>query len=90
MDCKLWCKLTPTVSEKFLINIVDISNLGLTVGHPNGTQALVTKIRDLKINDIITLYDVLVVPKYTMSLLYVHKLARDSKLFVGFYEHKCC
>ena len=32
------------VSAKFLINVVDISNLGLTVGHPNGTQALITKL----------------------------------------------
>nr|GEV35445.1 ribonuclease H-like domain-containing protein [Tanacetum cinerariifolium] len=54
-----------TVSIKLLINIVDISNLGLTVGHPSGTQALITKIGDLKINDLITLYDVLVVPYYT-------------------------
>ncbi|GJT38378.1 putative RNA-directed DNA polymerase [Tanacetum coccineum] len=62
---------------------------GLTVGHPNGTQALITKIGDLKINNNITLYDVLVVPEYTVSLLSVHKLARDSKLFVGFDEHNC-
>ncbi|GJV17884.1 hypothetical protein Tco_1363207 [Tanacetum coccineum] len=32
------------VSAKFLINVVDISNLCLTVGHLNGTQALITKI----------------------------------------------
>ncbi|GJZ74192.1 hypothetical protein Tco_0638338, partial [Tanacetum coccineum] len=72
-----------TVFAKFLINVVDISNLGLTVGHPNGTQALITKIGDLKINNDITLYDVLVVPEYTVSLLSVHKLSRDSKFFVG-------
>nr|GEU30503.1 hypothetical protein [Tanacetum cinerariifolium] len=54
-----------TVSTKFLINVVDISNLGLTVGHPTGTQALITKNGDLKINNDITLYDVLVVLKYT-------------------------
>ncbi|GKB13198.1 hypothetical protein Tco_0847121, partial [Tanacetum coccineum] len=54
-----------TVSTKFLVNVVDISNLGLTVGHTNGTQALITKIGDLKLNDNITLYDVLVVSKYT-------------------------
>ncbi|GJV18406.1 hypothetical protein Tco_1367426 [Tanacetum coccineum] len=77
------------VSAKFLINVVDISNLSLTVGHPNGTQALITKIGDLKINNDITLYDVLVVPEYTVSLLYVYKLARDSKLFVGFDESNC-
>ncbi|GKC08348.1 hypothetical protein Tco_0999958 [Tanacetum coccineum] len=26
-----------SVSAKFLVNVVDISNIGLTVGHPNGT-----------------------------------------------------
>ncbi|GKE27001.1 hypothetical protein Tco_1442385 [Tanacetum coccineum] len=30
-----------------------------------------------------------VVPEYTVNLLFVHKLAKDSKLFVGFDEHKC-
>ncbi|GKE91537.1 ribonuclease H-like domain-containing protein, partial [Tanacetum coccineum] len=44
------------VSAKFLINVVDISNLCLT---------------------------------YTVRLLYVHKLARDNKSFVGFDESKC-
>nr|GEW49385.1 ribonuclease H-like domain-containing protein [Tanacetum cinerariifolium] len=53
---------------------------GLTVGHPNGTQALITKIGNLKVNNDITLYDVLVVPEYTVSLLSMHKLAKDSKL----------
>ncbi|GJR68571.1 ribonuclease H-like domain-containing protein [Tanacetum coccineum] len=64
------------VSAKFLINVVDISNIGLIMGHPNVTRALITKIGDLKINNDITLYDVLVVPEYIVSLLYVHKLAR--------------
>ncbi|GJU41558.1 ribonuclease H-like domain-containing protein [Tanacetum coccineum] len=69
-----------TVSAKFLINVVAISNLGLIVGHPNGTQAYITKIGDLKLNNNITLYDVLVVPEYTVSLLSVHELSRDNKL----------
>nr|GEU94008.1 hypothetical protein [Tanacetum cinerariifolium] len=43
------------------VNVVDISNLGLTVGHPN---------------------------EYTVSLLSVHKLSRDNKLFVGFDERR--
>ncbi|GJZ85439.1 ribonuclease H-like domain-containing protein [Tanacetum coccineum] len=30
------------VSAKFLVNVVDISNLGLTVRHPNGIHALIT------------------------------------------------
>nr|GEY42599.1 ribonuclease H-like domain-containing protein [Tanacetum cinerariifolium] len=75
-----------TVFAKFLTNVVNISNLGLTVGHSNRTQSLISKIRDLKLNDNITLYDVLVVPEYTVSLLFVHKLLRDNKLFVGFNE----
>ncbi|GJS27107.1 ribonuclease H-like domain-containing protein, partial [Tanacetum coccineum] len=37
----------------------DVHSNGLTVGHPNGTQALITKIGDLKINNEVTLYDVL-------------------------------
>ena len=75
------------VSTTFLINVVNISNLGLIVGHPNGTQALRTKIRDLKINCDITLFDVLVVPEYIVSLLSVHKITRNSKLFVRFDEN---
>ncbi|GJU77809.1 ribonuclease H-like domain-containing protein [Tanacetum coccineum] len=78
-----------SVFAKFLVNVVDISNLGLTVGHPNGTQALITKIGDLKSNNNITLYDVLVVPEYTVNLLSVHKLSRDNKLFVDFDESNC-
>ncbi|GJX52327.1 ribonuclease H-like domain-containing protein [Tanacetum coccineum] len=78
-----------TVSVNFLINVVDISNLGLIVDHPNGTQALITKIGDLKINNNITLYDVLVVREYIVSLLSVYKLLRDNKLFVGFNESNC-
>nr|GEW09194.1 ribonuclease H-like domain-containing protein [Tanacetum cinerariifolium] len=69
-----------TVSAKKLINVVDISNLGLTVGHPNGTQALITKIGDLKITNDITLYDVLVVLEYTFSLHSIHKLSRDRRV----------
>ncbi|GKA00532.1 ribonuclease H-like domain-containing protein [Tanacetum coccineum] len=78
-----------TVSTNFFVNVVDISNLGLTASHPNGTQALITKIGDLKFNNNITLYDVLVVPEYIVSLLSVHKLSRDNKLFVDFNESNC-
>ncbi|GJW40776.1 hypothetical protein Tco_0066621 [Tanacetum coccineum] len=53
------------------------------------TKALITKINNLKINNDITLYDVLVVPGHTVSLLSVHKIDRDNKLFVGFDETKC-
>ncbi|GKE13279.1 ribonuclease H-like domain-containing protein, partial [Tanacetum coccineum] len=56
-------------SAKNLTNVVDVSNLGLTVGHPNGTQALITKIRDLKINNEVTLYDVSCGSPNTLSVL---------------------
>ncbi|GJW38483.1 ribonuclease H-like domain-containing protein [Tanacetum coccineum] len=70
-------------------NGVSTANANMLVGHPNGTQALITKIIDLKINIDITLYDVFVVPEYTVSLLSFHKLSRDSKLFVDFDESNC-
>ncbi|GJY45406.1 putative RNA-directed DNA polymerase [Tanacetum coccineum] len=45
-----------SASAKFLINVVDVSNLDLIVGHPNGTKATIVKIRDLKLNDYVTLF----------------------------------
>ncbi|GJV31628.1 ribonuclease H-like domain-containing protein [Tanacetum coccineum] len=71
------------VSAKILINVVDISNLGLTVGHPSGTQTLITKIGDLKLNNNITLYDVLVVPEYTD--LKANKTLGIGRQFNGLY-----
>ncbi|GJV36473.1 ribonuclease H-like domain-containing protein [Tanacetum coccineum] len=62
-------------------NRVSTSNANMT--------ALITKIGDLKINNDITLYNVLVVLKYTVSLLSVHKLSRDTKFFVGFDKSNC-
>ncbi|GKA65245.1 RNA-directed DNA polymerase, eukaryota, reverse transcriptase zinc-binding domain protein [Tanacetum coccineum] len=60
-------------------NGVSSANANMVVGHPNGTQALIIEIGDLKISNDITLYDVLVVPEYTISLLSVHMIARDSR-----------
>ncbi|GJZ59365.1 ribonuclease H-like domain-containing protein, partial [Tanacetum coccineum] len=31
-----------TYTDKFLVNVVNISNLGITVSHPNGTEAVIT------------------------------------------------
>lgn len=78
-----------TLSRKGLSNLVDVSDLNLIVGHPNGTNAKVMKIGNLKLSRNVTLFDVLVVPEYCVNLLSVHKLARDSKCFVGFDEFKC-
>ncbi|XP_071740396.1 uncharacterized protein [Rutidosis leptorrhynchoides] len=78
-----------TVFEVGLNKFVDISQLNLIVGHPNGTQAKVTKVGNLKLSNNVILYDVLVVPEYRVSLLSVHKLSKDSKLTVSFDENKC-
>ncbi|XP_071704702.1 uncharacterized protein [Rutidosis leptorrhynchoides] len=78
-----------TFSEKGLFNLVNISDLKLTVEHPNGTQALIKSIGNLKINNHITLFDVLVVPEYCASLISVYKLSRDNKISIRFDDKKC-
>ncbi|XP_071727720.1 uncharacterized protein [Rutidosis leptorrhynchoides] len=67
----------------------DVSDLNLTVSHPNGTKAKVSKIGNLRISNDIILKDVLVVPDYHVSLLSVHCLVRDNNLFVGFDNVAC-
>ncbi|GJT44814.1 hypothetical protein Tco_0953529 [Tanacetum coccineum] len=74
-------------------NSVDVqknsSELNITVGHPNGTTAKIRKVGNLKLTSNIVLFDVLVIPEYYVSLLFVNKLVRDSKLHVGFDEYEC-
>nr|GEW08988.1 ribonuclease H-like domain-containing protein [Tanacetum cinerariifolium] len=76
-------------SIKDMVNLVDVFDLKLTVGHPNGTLAKITHVGNLKLNNDVMLFDVLVIPEYTVSLLSVHKLIKDSKFSVGFNETKC-
>ncbi|GKD85966.1 ribonuclease H-like domain-containing protein, partial [Tanacetum coccineum] len=78
-----------TGSTSRMINVVDISDLKITVGHPNGTLAVISHVRNLKLANNVMLYDVLSVLGYCVSLLSVNKLIRDSKMFVGFDENKC-
>lgn len=78
-----------TVSTDGMFNVADISSLKITVGQPNGTLATISHIGNLKLTNNVVLYDVLVVPGYFVSLLFVNKLIRDSKMFVGFDEDKC-
>ncbi|GJT19643.1 ribonuclease H-like domain-containing protein [Tanacetum coccineum] len=77
-----------TWSTVGMLNVVDISNLKITEGHPNGTFAI-SHVGNLKLTSNVILYDVLVVLGYCVSLLYVNKLIKYSKLFVGFDEEKC-
>ncbi|GJW31158.1 hypothetical protein Tco_0051190 [Tanacetum coccineum] len=78
-----------TNSTKNMFNIVDVTELKLTVGHPNGTLAQITHVGSLRLNNDVVLFDVLVVPEYCVSLLSVHKLIKDNKLVVMFDECKC-
>nr|GFB70136.1 ribonuclease H-like domain-containing protein [Tanacetum cinerariifolium] len=61
----------------------------IKVSHPNGTKALITKVGNLILTNFLTLYDVLVVPEYSVTPVSVNKVARDNKFIVGFDESKC-
>ncbi|GKB09235.1 ribonuclease H-like domain-containing protein [Tanacetum coccineum] len=53
-----------TNSIKNMIYVVDVTDLNLTVGHPNGTLAKITHIGNLRLNNNVILFDVLVIPEY--------------------------
>ncbi|GJU35505.1 hypothetical protein Tco_1183859 [Tanacetum coccineum] len=53
-----------TVSTIGMFNVVDISNLKITMGHPNGNLATISHVGNLKLTCTVILYDVLVVPGY--------------------------
>ncbi|GJT53135.1 hypothetical protein Tco_0988189 [Tanacetum coccineum] len=63
--------------------------IAIKVSHPNRTYALITKVGNLILTKFLTLYDVLVVPEYSITLISVHTVARDNKFIVGFDESKC-
>ncbi|XP_076891316.1 uncharacterized protein LOC143542661 [Bidens hawaiensis] len=77
------------MSDKDVFNQVDVSDLNTKIKHPNGSNATVTKIGSIKLNDNIILNDVFVVPEYYVNLLSVYKLAKDNKVSVTFDEYKC-
>lgn len=78
-----------TSSLSKLENIVDISDLHLQISHPNGTKVEVEKVGNIKLTANVTLFDVLYIPNFSVNLLSVHKLTRDSKLMVCFDETRC-
>ncbi|XP_022040543.1 uncharacterized protein LOC110943095 [Helianthus annuus] len=77
------------MTSENMFNLVDVSDYNITVKHPNGTNAKVTKIGCYKLSDSVVLKDVFVVPEYCVNLIYVHKLAKDNKLRVVFDEENC-
>ncbi|GJX43319.1 hypothetical protein Tco_0259995 [Tanacetum coccineum] len=78
-----------TYTYKNLTSVIDVSYLKIKVTHPNGTRAFITKIKNMPLTNYLTLYDVMVVPEYCVSLISVHKVARDSKLVIAFDEMHC-
>ncbi|GKB93161.1 ribonuclease H-like domain-containing protein [Tanacetum coccineum] len=72
-----------------MTNVVDISELNIIGGHPNGTIAKINHVGNLKLTNNMVLFDVLVIPEYNVSLLSINKMIKDSKLHVGFNEHDC-
>nr|GEY42715.1 ribonuclease H-like domain-containing protein [Tanacetum cinerariifolium] len=59
------------------------------VGHPNGTQAFISKIGNFKLSNGLILYDVLVIPEYRVTLISVHKLVKENKIIVASDESRC-
>nr|GEW59334.1 hypothetical protein [Tanacetum cinerariifolium] len=78
-----------TITDIELDNVYDISHLKIKVRHPNRTEAFVSKIGNLKLPNGLVLFDVLVIPEYCFTLIFVHKLAKDNKIFVAFDESRC-
>nr|GEU94564.1 ribonuclease H-like domain-containing protein [Tanacetum cinerariifolium] len=81
-----WANQHLTGSTSGMSNVVDIYDLKITIGHPNGTLAVISHVGNLKLTNNVMLYDVL---GYYVSLLSMNKLIRDSKIFVGFDENTC-
>ncbi|GJX92123.1 ribonuclease H-like domain-containing protein [Tanacetum coccineum] len=76
-----------TYTDKELENVVDISHLKIKVGYPNGTEAFISNIRNLKLSNGLVLYDVMVNP-YCFTLISVHKMAKENKIIVAFDENR--
>ncbi|GKC31474.1 ribonuclease H-like domain-containing protein [Tanacetum coccineum] len=53
-----------TISTLNMFGIINISDLNLTMQHPNGTLAKIKYVGNLRLSDKVVLFDVLVVPEY--------------------------
>nr|GEY55466.1 ribonuclease H-like domain-containing protein [Tanacetum cinerariifolium] len=71
-------------SEESLI--VAVSSIA---GHPDGTEVYISKIENLRLSNSLTLFDVMVIPEYYVTLIYVHKLVKENKVIVAFDEIRC-
>ncbi|GKA57584.1 hypothetical protein Tco_0756772 [Tanacetum coccineum] len=78
-----------TYTDKELDNVLGISHLRIKVGHPNGTEAYISKIGNIRLSNGLSLYDVMVIHEYCVTLISVHKLAKENKVIVAFDENRC-
>ncbi|GJR96156.1 hypothetical protein Tco_0268330 [Tanacetum coccineum] len=78
-----------TYTDKELDNVIDVSHLRIKVGHPNRTEAYISKIGNLRLSNGLTLYDVMVIPEYCVTFISVHKLAKENKVIVAFDKNRC-
>ncbi|GJV91949.1 ribonuclease H-like domain-containing protein [Tanacetum coccineum] len=78
-----------TYTDKELDNVIDISHIKIKVGYPNGTEAYISNIGNLRLSNGLTLYDVMVIPEYCVTLISVHKLIKENKVIVTFDENRC-
>nr|GEV34380.1 ribonuclease H-like domain-containing protein [Tanacetum cinerariifolium] len=69
-----------TYTDKELDNVLDTSYLKIKVGHPNRTEAYISKIGNFRLSNGLTLYDVMVIHEYYVTLIFVHKLAKKNKI----------
>ncbi|GJU78725.1 putative RNA-directed DNA polymerase [Tanacetum coccineum] len=67
-----------------LLSLIKENSLG-----DKGKRVQANMTGNLNLTKFLTLYDVLVVPEYSVTLVSIHKVARDSKFIVGFDESKC-
>ncbi|GJW58905.1 ribonuclease H-like domain-containing protein [Tanacetum coccineum] len=74
-----------TYTDNELDNVLDIFHLKIKVSHPNGTEAFISEIGNLELSNGLVLYDVLVIPEHCVSLISVHKLAKENKIIHDWY-----
>nr|GEZ05210.1 ribonuclease H-like domain-containing protein [Tanacetum cinerariifolium] len=77
-----------------LISLIKDNKVGKNVkanmaGHPNGTEAFISKIGNLILPNGLVLFYVLVTLEYCVTLISVYKLAKDNKIFFAFDESRC-
>ncbi|GJU10189.1 ribonuclease H-like domain-containing protein [Tanacetum coccineum] len=56
---------------------------------PSSSTGFTDEQLNLILSNGLTLFDVLVIPEYYVTLVYVHKLAKDNKKFIAFDEGTC-